>query len=143
MTRTPEIKEFVTRYPQIIFAAESIHRAKQLMYEHSIRHLPVIDNNEVAGIITDRDIKLAQAVNRESDFEEKYSVKDIAVYDAYIVQGDTPANEVLEHMVRCRIGSALVLDGKNLLGIFTSTDACREFARLLRERQAASGSVSS
>ncbi len=52
--------------------------------------------------------------------------------ESYVVDAQTPLDEVLDHMASHRIGSALVTSNGELAGIFTATDACRAFAEFLR-----------
>jgi CBS domain-containing protein len=56
------------------------------------------------------------------------------VRDAYIVDLETPLDEVLDHMAANQIGSAIVTRQGKLAGVFTTTDACRSFAEFLREQ---------
>ena len=58
-------------------------------------------------------------------------VRDVAVYSAYVVDLNTPLSTVLMEMAERRIGSALITRNGELCGIFTSTDACREFGKHL------------
>ena len=58
----------------------------------------------------------------------------VALKDPYRVAPDTPAAQVLRHMADNHIGSALIVDDGLLVGIFTSTDACRVLADYLDKR---------
>ena len=39
----------------------SLEKASKLMKEHSIKHLPVVKNGRLTGIVSDRDLKEAKA----------------------------------------------------------------------------------
>lgn len=129
-----QIKDMMTSTVVSIDASSPVIKAKQLMSGQSIRHLPVLENGKVVGILTDRDLKLAQAVTEDDHFDENRTAGDICVHHAYTVGPEAPARNVLGYMAQERIGSALVTDeGGQVLGIVTVVDACRVFARYLEK----------
>jgi CBS domain-containing protein len=131
MRKIPTIKDIMTPFPYTISASETVREAKLFMAKHSIRHLPVVSKNQLVGILTDRDIKLSQAVSKDENFDQKYLVDEICLYDVYVVPGPTSAVKVLEYMATNRIGSTLITANEKLIGIFTGTDACRSFSQFL------------
>jgi CBS domain-containing protein len=56
------------------------------------------------------------------------------VRDVYVVDVDTPLDEVLLHLAESHVGSALVVKNGKLAGILTSGDVCRTLADLLQQR---------
>lgn len=51
------------------------------------------------------------------------------IKDPWIVEPGTPLDQVLDKMADDRIGSVLVAEKGELVGIFTATDACRELSK--------------
>ena len=47
----------MTKNPLVMTPAETIGQASELMAEKSIRQLPVVDDDVLLGVITDRDIR--------------------------------------------------------------------------------------
>lgn len=127
------VKTMMTPFPHAISVDASVYEAREMMYDHGIRHLPVVEKDSLVGLITDRDIK--RALDPEMGFppEEKLQVSDVAVPDIYTVESSTPLHEVLDDMAQMQIGSAIVTLHGKLAGIFTATDACRWFAEFLRD----------
>ena len=126
------IADIMIAAPIAITAAEPVSAAKRRMAEHEIKHLPVIDDDgQLIGILTDRDIKMRQAIADDPSFHETATVAMVAVTDPYSVAPDTPAGKVVRHMVDHHIGSALVVEHGKLVGIFTAMDACRVLAEYL------------
>jgi len=124
-----KISDIMTSAPISIAPGEPVRVAKRRMAEHSIKHLPVVDENGILlGILTDRDLKMRQAVSDDPAFHDTVTAGTVAVTDPYTVAPDTPAGKVLRVMVDQHIGSALVVEDGMLLGIFTSMDACRVLA---------------
>jgi len=107
-----------------------LEQAKRHMYEYGVRHLPVLKGGRCVGILSDRDLKLAYAV--EAGKAAQMHVMDACQSDVYTVLPTTPLREVAAHMGEQGIGSALVTDARGaVIGIFTTTDACRALAKEL------------
>ena len=132
MEKIPVVGDLMTPCPFSVQADATVQEAKRVMYGNSVRHLPVMSGERVVGILTDRDIKLAQAVAMDKDFDAHFTVKECCVLDPYIVDPSKSVDTVLEYMAKSRMGSAVVVDGTQLVGIFTATDACQSFANFLR-----------
>lgn len=126
MKQTLTIGEVMTARPLNVGPRQKVSDAKQLMMKHAIKHLPVVKDSRVIGILTDRDLKLRQAVSHDDDFHNSALVENVCVVDPYTVTATTPLTEVLSIMTKKSIGSTIVVDdSEQLLGIFTNMDACR------------------
>lgn len=128
----PTILHAMTPFPYFIDVDAGIADAKAMMAEHGIRHLPVVEDRKLIGIVSDRDLKRAQTPERGAQPDEDLSVGDALVGDVYMVDVSEPLDAVLEHMWQHRLGSTLVLREAKLVGVFTASDACRLFAEFLR-----------
>ena len=111
--------------------------ARHLMVEKRIRHLVVTDERgELAGIITDRDIRLnlpSQATSL-SVWEMNYLLTRLTVGKvmtaAVITVGpDRDARDAAQLMLDHRIGALPVVDGGRPIGIVTETDLLRAFVK--------------
>ena len=76
----------MTPFPYAIGVEEPIMAARKLMLEHHVRHLPVICNGELAGIITDRDIKLLLGPELDYPNPRELTVADGFIADPYVVE---------------------------------------------------------
>jgi acetoin utilization protein AcuB len=130
MSKIPTMRELMTPMVYTINATASVHEAKHQMATYSIRHLPVVAEGKLIGMVSDRDLKLAQAVSSNDNFD-KLPIGDVCLLDVYSVSADETATKVLRHLSRERIGSVLLTENHKLVGIFTVTDACRSFAEYL------------
>jgi acetoin utilization protein AcuB len=130
--RIPTVKWAMTPFPWFIQAEDRLARAKQVMVEQDIRHLPVTRDGELVGVVTERDIQLAESITPEQSKREALTVEDLSVLDPYVVDIGDRLDHVLIEMAERRIGSALVTRQGKLAGIFTVTDACRVFGEFLR-----------
>jgi acetoin utilization protein AcuB len=136
--RAPALKNVMTPFPYSVDADAPVDEALRFMREHRIRHLPVIDGGKLAGLVSDRDIKLMLGPDFAYPSARELKVRDVFVPDSYIVELATPLVDVLAHMAEHRLGSAVVTRNGKLAGVFTTTDACRAFAAHLRDGAASS-----
>lgn len=95
-----------------------------------VRHLPVLDGDRVVGILSQRDILIIESLPGVNPTEVR--VDEAMVRDVFTVRPDTPIADALETMIAKKIGSAIVTDGKRVVGVFTTIDALRALYRLLR-----------
>ena len=133
MKRIPQIKTVMTPFPHSVELDAPLNQVREFMREHEIRHLPVTENHELVGVVTDRDIKLMLGPDFAYPPEKELSVRDVYISDPYVVDLHEPLDNVLLNMARRHIGSVLVTRKGKLAGVFTVTDACQSFAEFLRE----------
>jgi acetoin utilization protein AcuB len=108
---------------------DSIAIARQLMAKHRVNQLPVMDNDNLVGIVTDRDIRDAYPTSLMIDrteeidrFADKVTVETVMTHDVFIVRPDTSLMTAVALLRRHRIGSLPVMKDKNLVGIITRSD---------------------
>ena len=129
--RCPQILAFMTPFPFSIDIEAPLAEGHAFLRERQIRHLPVTRDGVLAGVLTDRDIKLALGPDLGSPPERELKVGDVYQPDSYVVDAGARLEDVAEAMAERHVGSALVTRGGKLVGIFTTTDACRALARVL------------
>ncbi len=131
----PTVKAVMTPFPHSVQLSDPVERAREIMREHEVRHVPVQDGEKLVGIVSDRD--LGAQVNRALPTSDRarIPVRSVCVTDdLYSVDLNTPLDHVLTAMAARHVGSVIVTRKGRLAGIFTTTDACRALAELLRAR---------
>ncbi|MHC4940133.1 MAG: CBS domain-containing protein [Planctomycetota bacterium] len=126
------IGSVMTPAPETVREDAPLEQARKVMYRERIHHLPVTSGNRVTGMLTDRDLNLVAYLANDLLPENEIVAGDAAVPDPFTARPEDPLVRVLDTMARRRIGSALVVDGGKLVGIFTSHDACALLAKQLR-----------
>ncbi len=130
MKQMPLIQKYMTAMPHTIGPKISIQVAQNLMREHHIRHLPVLDAGELVGVITDRDVKLASAFADA----HRLTVDEVMSQDPYSVLPESPLNQVVAEMAEKKFGCAIIQQSNGkIVGIFTAVDALRVFSDTLNE----------
>lgn len=123
------VEEYTTPSPVTVGPGSSMAEVSRIMDENGIRHLPVLEDSKVVGIISDRDLRLAMSL---SGFDAVTAEK-IMTPEPYVVSPETPLEEVAFTMSKNKFGSAIVQGNEGeSLGIFTSTDALNALIELLR-----------
>ena len=116
--------------PHTVGAEQTIEFAQQLLRKYHVRHLPVLHGGEVVGIVSDRDLGLAAGL---PDVDPKrVTVEETMTQEVYRVSADEPLGEVIAQMAEHKYGSALVLDGPKVVGIFTTHDVLTLARELLQ-----------
>ncbi|MBU6153006.1 MAG: CBS domain-containing protein [Bdellovibrionales bacterium] len=128
----PLIQKYMTTTPHSVGREQPLSIAQSLMNQHKIRHLPVMSDGQLVGILSDRDLKLAMSLQGVDP--EVCKVGEIANEEAFLVKPDSKLDEVSKMMADKKIGSVLVVDHHRLVGIFTTTDALQALSELLETR---------
>ena len=108
--------------------------ARALMQKEHIRHLLVVDDGHLQGIVTDRDIRLNMASPATSlsvwelnHLLARLTVDKVMTRGVIVIDGERNAREAARIMVDHKIGALPVLEGERLIGIITETDLLRAF----------------
>jgi acetoin utilization protein AcuB len=123
------VADWMTQEVLAVESFDSIALARQVMAKHRVNQLPVLDNDHLVGIVTDRDIRDAyptsMMINRGEEidrFAAKVTVEEVMTHDIFIVRPETPLATAVGLLRRHRIGSLPVVQNKNLVGIITRSD---------------------
>lgn len=128
----PHVQKYMTYVPKTIDHDQTVGHAKDLMKKLHVRHLPVMRDGQLIGVLTERDINLV--LQFVSANPEKLKVEDACSAEPYSTGPMTPLNEVASYMAEKKIGSALIVDNGKLIGIFTEIDAFRALADIFETR---------
>jgi acetoin utilization protein AcuB len=128
----PSISKYMTTTPRTVSGSVTLAAAGRLMQEHDIRHLPVVDDGQLLGIITDRDIKYVSSFGFVQP--ESVPLRGAMSEKPYSVAPETPMDEVVATMAENKYGAAVVVQNGHVVGVFTTVDACRALSELLGTR---------
>ncbi len=96
--------------------------AYKLMQEKKIRHLPVLDKDELVGIVTDRDLRLSTSKLASHPFDADDSVKNIMNSPVETISLSDPIELAAQIMRDLKIGCLPVVRETKVIGIVTYTD---------------------
>ena len=117
---TLSVRDTMTQNPRSIDASTSVVEAARLMREGHIGSLPITADEQLVGMITDRDI--AMRVVAEAADQTKTSVGDVSSRDLVIVEPDEDLDEALQLMARHQVRRLPVVENGRLVGIVAQAD---------------------
>ncbi len=99
------------------------------MAKHRVNQLPVLENDRLVGIVTDRDVRDAYPTSILIDhsdeidrFADSYTVEEAMTHNVLTVRPETPLMTAVSLLRRHRIGGLPVVKNKGLVGIITRSD---------------------
>lgn len=123
----------MTPCPRTISTDASLDEAVKAMELHNIRNLPVTSNGELVGVLSEHEAKLVWALSEATSFHP--TVGEVCEKDPYIVTSDALISSVAFEMAERQLQCVLIADqNDNVVGIFTTTDACRYIHYLTSEK---------
>lgn len=126
----PTIRHFMTAAPETIGADLNLGQARDRMFQLNARHLPVLENGELVGILSDRDISLIDSVFGDLT---RLQVRQAMTAQPFTCGPEAHLHAVAAEMAAHKYGTAIVVDRDHpghVLGLFTTTDALRALAQL-------------
>lgn len=124
-----KVYQYMTPSPHTVGPTASLREALETMRTLGIRHLPVVDAGVLLGVLSDREVRAVELVPGATD---KLTVEQVMAREPYFVQVDAPVRDVAAHMALEKLGSAVVMERGNVVGIFTTVDALRALVELSR-----------
>jgi acetoin utilization protein AcuB len=131
----PIVDQFMTRVPYTIGADEPLSLAHQMMRQHGIRHLPVVQNGKLAGIVSQRDLYFLETL--ADVYQDQVAVREAMSVDTYAVGPRSTLRKVAGEMATHGYGCAVVMEKGAVIGILTTVDALHALSVLLSEQHRA------
>jgi acetoin utilization protein AcuB len=126
------IESVMTPYPYSIEVDALAASAKALMTQFNIHRLPVTESGAVVGVVSEWGIKKATEMGWDTSPGGVARVRDVFTRDVYTVAPEEPLINVLTIMAAKNIETVVIVRSGKLTGIFTSGDACKRYAELLK-----------
>jgi len=140
-----EVRDYMTAEPETLDVSSTLLDAALLLRRARLRHIPILEDNRLVGILTDGDVArftpsmltplTPQEYNRI--FEET-PVTKIMTRDPIFTAPNVPLIEAVRLLQENRLGCLPVLDGGQLVGIITTSDMLRLLSELMAPPEAAS-----
>ncbi len=132
------VRDWMTPDPVTITPDTPVLEAIKLLKEKGFRRLPVLENERLVGIVTDKDLKDAMpskattlSVWELNYLLSKLTVSEVMAKPVITVQAEEPLEEAALLMEEYKVGGLPVLDGNKLAGIITITDVLRAFIEVM------------
>jgi CBS domain-containing protein len=132
------VGDYMTSQVQALEAGQSLLDAVLLLRKSGFRHIPVMDQGRLSGVITDRDIWRFSPTMliplSQKDYNrvfEDTTVGKVMTREPQTVAPDAPLTEAVELMLKNRLGCLPVMEANHLVGIITVRDMLRALNDLI------------
>lgn len=141
------VQEVMTPSPITITPDTTIGESMELMHGHTIRHLPVIEEGKVIGVVSDRDLTFMHSMPRiyttlhDSDVNavlirpitDAMKLRFTLYEDVVTVFPDETIEVAVDKIIIHRLSALPVVDRKSLelVGILSYVDILTVLARIL------------
>lgn len=126
------VEELMTRDVVTLKEDDGLARGDDLLKTNHIRHLPVVREGKLVGLVSHRDLIRAMARQERGALSGSAVVRDIMTRDVETVGPRSSVRQAIHRMLDRKYGCLPVVeDGGRLVGILTETDLVRLAGRLL------------
>lgn len=137
------VRTFMTPKPFTISPDASLPQAISTIRKNKVRHLPVVENGKLVGIVVEKDLLSNQpspatslSVYEIYSLLEALRVRQIMSKPVITVTPDWPIEEAARVMVEKKISCVPVMEGDELVGIITETDVFKILVDVLGGQEA-------
>ena len=127
-----QVREIMATDIEVVDRNDNLRTVEERMTTKQLRHLPVLEQGELVGLVTQRDLfkaAMSSAMGYGAKAQQAYlqsvRVKEIMVYPVVTVSPDTPVAAAADLIITKGIGCLPVVDDHRLIGIVTKTDLLR------------------
>ena len=126
------VRDLMAKNPAALERNETLDLAESVMNLGRIRHMPVVDEGKVVGIVSQRDM-FRSALITSLGFGRKTTgaliktikIKEIMTEEVFTISPEASVKEAARQMMERKIGCLPVVEGDRLIGIITETDILR------------------
>ncbi|HAS43109.1 MAG TPA: CBS domain-containing protein [Microscillaceae bacterium] len=130
MKKRELVAKIMTDNPVTITLEDSLIDAQKLMEDRKIRHLPVVDNQQIIGMVSYTDLMRVNFVdnygkgndNVTTTLYSVLNVEQVMVEDLVTISTETTIREAAEILSEKEFHALPVVDHNGLAGILTTTD---------------------
>jgi len=123
------VSQWMTKSVFTIKPKDTLKQAHEVMTKHRINQLPVVIDDKVVGIVTDRDVREAYPSSVRlmrgkdiDDFAESHIVEEVMTFNVVTISPQASLREAAQHVRKQRFGALPVVEHGKLVGIITRSD---------------------
>lgn len=134
MKQRVPVSQIMTKEVITLTTKNNLNDAERLFKEHKVRHLPVVNGNQLIGVLSYSDL-LKSSFSELSDDEKKvdttvfnmYTIEQVMAKNPVSVSPDDTVRDVTEILSQQSFHSLPVTENGELKGVITTTDLLRYF----------------
>ncbi|QTD41392.1 acetoin utilization AcuB family protein [Sporosarcina sp. Te-1] len=131
------VEEIMKKEVVTLTTAHTVRDALQIMRDHKIRHLPILNDGKLVGVVSDRDLKQAAPALLAEPDQQPLDLPLTKIMTSNPITGH-PMDFVEESAVlfyEHQIGCLPIVSGGRLVGIITETDLLYNYIELTGAHQ--------
>ena len=119
------VDAWMTPSPHTVMESDTVAHAEQVLRTHGIRHLPVLLDGRLSGVVSERDLFVAARFAKTGPM----AIRVIMTPGPYAVKPSESLGHVARQLHDRNEDAAVVVDDEgHVLGVFTAVDALRALA---------------
>ena len=138
------VRDYMTPDPQTLDIKHTLLDAALMLHRLELRHIPILDDGRLVGILTDRDVarvapSMLMGISPQ-DYNRLFEdtpVTKVMTRNLYTTTPEAPLIEAINLFFNHKLGCLPVLEGDRLVGIITVVD----MLRVLHDLVGSSGSA--
>ena len=125
------VKDYMSPAPETLTPEDLLLNADLRIRRAGVRHLPVVSNGRLVGLLTERDVRRHGAsilYSTSEDYNKTFEqtlVGTVMTRDVTTIGPDATLAEATSLLHSQRLGCLPVMDGQQLVGIITRADLLR------------------
>ncbi len=125
------VRDSMTRDVITLGPEASAAEAWALCKEHNIRHLPIMQEGRLVGLVSDRDLRDVRGGDRESDTPRWVRLGDMMTRNVVTIHPLDTIEHAAREIYDRKIGCLPVVADDELVGIITSADMMRTLIEMV------------
>ncbi|SDX32451.1 CBS domain-containing protein [Flavobacterium degerlachei] len=135
MKNNVPVSDIMTKNVIKLNLSDELTKAEELFKKHKIRHIPVVSNNKIVGMLSYTDllrVSYADAADDAADNVESivfnmFTVRQVMAKEIVIISPSSTIREAAEILSKFEFHALPVCEGELLVGIVTTTDLIKYF----------------
>lgn len=132
------VQDLMTTQVVTLEACDSLDLVDDIMRLGRVRHMPVLSDGRLVGIVSQRDLFRAGISSvlhfrraAEQEWLSKISVREVMTRGVFTIPPEAPISDAIDIMLAKHLGCLPVVADDKVVGILSETDCLRHLARLL------------
>ena len=129
-----QVKDIMTSELFVLSPDHNLRDLDKIMNWKSIRHIPIVEDDKMVGLITHRDllkvlVEMYSSLSTNTDLRDSILVGEVMNKEMFVVYPETPLREAASIIKEKKIGCLPVVnqETKKLVGIVTEADFVKFF----------------
>ena len=128
------VEDSMTREVATLEPGTTVGEALAICRERRVRHLPVVEDGRLVGILSDRDLRSVAPPPgdpKRGEVLDQMRARDVMSGNVVTADPKDPIETAAREMFERKIGCLPVVDGNGLVGVITSSDVMRALVQLV------------